>query len=148
MQDDADDVLADVMHVTFHRCHDDASLWLRARRFLRFHEWHQVSDGFFHYTGAFYYLWKKHLARAEQVAHHTHSGHKRTLDNIERTFGFFSCLFRIDLDVINDAFYQRVLQTLFHSLRAPCFIFDRRFAFGFYPFRKFDQLFRRIREPV
>jgi len=65
LQDNADDVLADVMHVTFDRGHDDGPLCF-ARALFRFHETAlNRRPRFFMTAGALYDLWQKHLSRAE-----------------------------------------------------------------------------------
>ena len=133
-----------VVHVAFHGRHHDPALRSGALRFLRFHERHQVSDGFFHHARTLHDLRQKHSARAKQVSHHTHPGHERTFDYIEWPPGFLPRLFRIDVDVINNAFHHGVLQTLFYRFRPPRFIFDRCFIFRSYPFREFDQPFCRV----
>src|SRR5262249_26028213 len=85
-QDDTDDVLADVVHITLHRReqHFRASLPGRARRgFLGFHERREIGHGLFHHAGRLYYLWQKHLAGPEQVADDAHAVHQRPLNNRE-----------------------------------------------------------------
>ena len=60
LQHDANDVLADIVHVTFHRRHHDPTLWPGALRFLRFHKRHQISDGPFHHARTLHDLRQKH----------------------------------------------------------------------------------------
>src|SRR5205807_2275765 len=118
LQDDAHDVLADIVHVAFYCRHHDAALRFCASRFLRLHERHQVGDGFFHHPRALHHLRQKHLSGAEQIANHAHPGHKRTFDDIKWALAFLPRLLRVDIDVIDDSFDQRVLQAVFYTLLA------------------------------
>src|SRR5262249_15362200 len=85
LQYHADDVLADVVHVTLDgRDHDAAVGALRAAVLARLDERHQVGDGALHDARALHHLWQEHLARAEQVADHVHAVHQRALDHLQR----------------------------------------------------------------
>ena len=57
------------------------------------------------------------------------------------SLAFLARFLGVDVDVINDAFNQRVFQTLFDGLLSPCFVGDRRFAFRLYAFRELDHAF-------
>ncbi len=116
LQNDAHDVFAYVVHVAFDRRHDDAPLRFRARRFFRLHERHQIGDGFFHDACAFHDLGQKHFAGTEQIPNHTHPGHERTFDHVERPFGFLPRLLGVDVDEIDNAFDQRMFQPFFDRL--------------------------------
>ena len=105
LQHDANDVFADVMHVAFDRGHDYARLRFRARRFFRFHEWHQIRHRFFHDAGRLHHLRQKHFAGAKQIAHHAHSSHKRPFDYLERFGKFAARFFGIAFDEIDYALY-------------------------------------------
>ena len=87
---------------------------------------------------------QKHLSGAEQIANHAHPGHKRTFDDIKWALAFLPRLLRVDIDVIDDSFDQRVLQAVFHTVRAPRFIFNRRLALRFYVLGKLDEPFGRV----
>ena len=78
---------------------------------------------------------------AEQVADHAHSSHERTFDHVEGSLAFLARFLGVDVDMIDDAFNQCVLQTLFDGLLSPCFVGDRRFAFRLYAFRELDHAF-------
>ena len=71
-----DDVLTDVVHVSFHGCqqHFPLRCCLRGVPF-RFHVWNQISNCFLHDTRTLDDLRKEHLAGAKEVTHHVHSVH-------------------------------------------------------------------------
>ena len=80
---DADDVLADVVHIALDRRHDDPA---RAARLaaLRVHERLQMRDRLFHHARGLDDLRQEHLARAEEVADDVHPVHQRPLDHRKR----------------------------------------------------------------
>src|ERR1700722_18133435 len=75
-EDDADDVLANIMHVALDRRQYDFPLRLdhftsRSPGFLlRLHERGQVRYSLLHYTGGLDYLRQEHFAGAEQITDH------------------------------------------------------------------------------
>ena len=148
LQDNADDVLANVVHVTFHRRHDDARLRLRVCVLLRFHERQEIRDGLFHDARALDHLRQKHFPGAEQIAHHAHAGHERALDHVERALTFLPRFFRVGVDEIDDAFHERVRETFFHWRVSPCLLFNRSFLARFDALREINQAFRRVVSPV
>ena len=76
---DADDVLADVVHVALDRGEHDLALRLHrlagrgARRLLRLHERRQVGDRLLHHARRLHDLRQEHLAGAEQIADDAHA---------------------------------------------------------------------------
>ena len=131
-QNDAYDIFADVVHVTFHCRQDDFSLRFdnlsgRAlRRLLGLHKWGEVSDRFFHHAGRLYDLREKHLAGAKQIADDAHASHQRAFNDQQRPPELDARFFRVPLDVGVDSLYQCVRKALFYSSVAPLF----RFLFG------------------
>ena len=86
LQDDADDVLADVVDVALDRGHDDladAALGV-AGLLLGLDERDQVGDGLLHDAGGLHHLREEHLPGAEQVADDVHAVHQRALDDLDR----------------------------------------------------------------
>ena len=78
LQHHADDVFADVVHIALDCGHDDLATGLRdfaAAQFFFFDIGHEVGHGLLHHARRFHYLRQKHLARAEQIAHHIHAIH-------------------------------------------------------------------------
>ena len=126
-KNDADDILADVVNVTLHRCEQDFSLRLDHMaggshgRLLGFHERRKVRDSLLHHPGRLDYLGQEHLARSEQITHHAHAVHQRAFDDQQRTAQFDASLFGIDLDVRIDSLDQRMRKTLFNCAVAPFF---------------------------
>ena len=83
-QDDIDEVLADVVHVAFHRGEDDGAFFLALDPF---HHRFEVGDGAFHRFGGLQHEGKLHLALAEQVADDFHAVEQDVVDDVERGEG-------------------------------------------------------------
>ena len=84
LQHNANDILADVMHVALDGRHDDLALALRADFFLSLDVREQMRDRFFHNARRFHDLRQEHFARPEQVANDIHAVHQRAFDNLDR----------------------------------------------------------------
>ena len=90
LQDDGDDVLANVVHVALDGGDDDLALGLHVAAsgfhlaLFFFDVGQQVGHGLLHHAGAFHHLGQEHLARAKQVAHHVHAVHQRAFDDVQR----------------------------------------------------------------
>ena len=87
LEDDADDVLADVVHVALDRRHHDRALRLAGvarRRLLRLDERHEVPDRLLHHARGLHDLRQEHLAGAEEIADDVHARHQRTFDHLDR----------------------------------------------------------------
>ena len=123
LEHDADDVLADIVHVAFHRRHHDLAVGAAPRSPRRvlflLHEGHQVGDRLLHHARGFHHLRQEHLAGAEQVADDVHAVHQRAFDHVERALGAHARLLDVGLDEIGDAVHQRMRQPLLHRLFAP-----------------------------
>lgn len=115
-KNDADDVLADIVHITLHGRHKHLAgglvLLAAIQALFLFHVRKQHGDGLLHHTGGFNHLRQKHLARAKQVTDHVHARHQRPFDNVQRAGGLLARLFRIGFDEFGNAVDQRVLQPL------------------------------------
>ncbi len=109
------------MHVALHgREHDLAGAAHAPRRpLLGLEERHEVGDGFLHDAGALHHLRQEHLPRPEQVADDVHPVHERPFDHVDRLGGFAPCFLDVGLDVVHDAFDQRVSQPLDDGQRTP-----------------------------
>jgi hypothetical protein len=89
-EDDADDVLADVVDVALDGGEEDLALGLddccrrRPWRLFGFHEGREVGDGLLHHAGGFDDLGQEHFARAEEIADDAHAVHERAFDDFER----------------------------------------------------------------
>ena len=125
-QDDADDVLADVVHVALDRGHDDLRLGLGpARPLLRLEKRRQVGDRLLHHPGALDHLRQEHLARAEEVADDVHARHERALDHRQRPAVLLPGLLGVLLDERVDAPHEGVRQPLLDRALPPG-VLDRR----------------------
>src|SRR6185436_4163469 len=82
-EDDAHDIFADVMHVTFDGGHDDPALRLvvTCGALLGFHKREQISHRLFHHAGALDHLRQKHFAGTKQIADDIHADHERPFDD-------------------------------------------------------------------
>ena len=86
LQDDSDDVLADIVDVALDGRHHDPALALgrAACLFLRLDEGDQMRDRLLHHPRRFHHLRQEHLARSEQVADDVHAVHQRPFDHFDR----------------------------------------------------------------
>ena len=87
---------------------------------------------------------QKHFTRTEEIADHTHPCHQRPFDDIERAFAIFPGFLGIDIDVIDNALDERVLEPLLHGLLAPNFILGLRFSLRLNVLGEVDQSFGRV----
>ncbi len=126
-EDDADDVLADVVDVAFDGGEEDLALGLDDfaggchRGLFGFHEGREVGYGLLHDAGGFDDLREEHLAGSEEVADYAHAVHERAFDDEERAAELDAGFFGVDLDVGVDALHERVGETLFDGAVAPLF---------------------------
>ena len=90
-QHHADDILADVVDVAFHRGHHDATRGLPSAAILlfRLHKWKQICHRFLHHPRALHHLRQKHLAGAKEFAHHAHAVHQRAFDHAQGLAQYF-----------------------------------------------------------
>ena len=121
LEHDADDVLADVVHVALHRRHHDfaARAAVLPAVLCLLHEGHQIGDGLLHHARGFHHLRQEHFSRAEQVADDVHAAHQRAFDHIQRTFGIHARLLDVHFDEVRDAVHQGMGQPLLHRLLSP-----------------------------
>ena len=123
LEHDADDVLADVVHVALDRRHHDPPRWLALGEakllLLLLHEGHEIGDRLLHHAGGFHHLRQEHLACAEQIADHVHAGHQRALDDMQRALGLGPRFLGVSVDIGADAMHERMDQPLLDRLLAP-----------------------------
>ena len=81
-ENDVDQVLADVVDVTFDRREHDRS-FLRAG--LLFHLRFEIGHGRLHHAGRIEHRWELHFARAEEVADGFHAVEQHGVDQLERS---------------------------------------------------------------
>ncbi len=112
LKNDADDVLADIVHVALHRGEQDFSLGLVDVAFalVFFDERDQIGDCLLHHARALDHLRQKHFPRAEQIADDIHAVHQRAFDHLERTIGCKPRLFGVFQNEIGHAVDQRMGQ--------------------------------------
>ena len=121
-EDDADDVLADVVHVALDGRQDDRALRapVAPRPFLLLlHVRLEVGDGALHRPRALDHLRQEHAAGAEEVADDLHPVHQRAFDHVERAGRLGPRLLRVLLDEVDDPVHERVLEPLPHRRLAP-----------------------------
>ena len=75
MQDDANDILANIMHVALNGRHDDLAFALGTCDLFGLNIGEEMRDGFLHNTRGFDDLRKEHFAAAKQVADDIHAIH-------------------------------------------------------------------------
>ena len=121
-EDDADDVLADVVDVPLHRRHQHAAaarLGLPRGGLFLLHVGEEVGHGPLHHASAFYHLRQKHLSLAEQIAHHLHSPHQRAFNDLQPRGIFLAGILDVGFNVVGQPFYQRVGEPSLHVECAP-----------------------------
>ena len=134
LQDDADDVLADVVDVALDGRHDDRAVGvlgggeLGVVGLLLLDERDEVGDGLLHDAGALDHLREEHLAGAEEVADDVHAVHERALDDLDRAAAALGDLraeqLGVRLDVRVDALDEGVRDALAERQGAPLLLAD------------------------
>ena len=109
---DADDVLADVVHVALDGREHDRPLRPAVARLLVLHVRLQVRDRALHRARALDDLRQEHPAGAEEVADDLHPVHQRPFDHVERARRRRPRLLRVLLDEVDDPVHERVLEPL------------------------------------
>ena len=123
LEHDADDVLADVVHVALDRGEHHRAVGLLHAVGQRLDERDQMRHGLFHDARGLDHLRQEHLARAEQVADHVHAVHERAFDDVQRMLGGEARFFRVFDDVLIVARHQRMAQALAHRQLPPGEVF-------------------------
>ena len=123
-EDDADDVLADVVDVALDRRHQDLAGALRLPsppfgELFGLHEGQEHGHGLLHHAGGLHHLRQEHLAGAEEVADDVHAGHQRAFDDVQRAVGGEARFLGVGVDEFGDAVDQRVLEPLLDRPVAP-----------------------------
>ena len=129
-EDDADDVLADVVHVALDGRHEDLLARDGFAGLLGLDERREVGHGALHHAGALDDLGEEHLPAAEEIADAVHAGHERPLDHVQRLRQPLASLLGVGLDIIRDALDERVREPLFHGSRTPRLVLLARHARG------------------
>ncbi len=151
LEDDADDVLADVVDVALHRRHHDRALGLAgvARlRLFRLDERHQVPDRLLHHARALDHLRQEHLAGAEEIADDVHPRHQRAFDHLDGARELLSRLLGVLDDVRGDSTHQRMREPLFDRPGAPRQVLGDLLALRLERLRERDQPLRRVGTPI
>ncbi len=112
------------MHIALDRRHQHFALRLRVarRQLFGLHVGQQDGHGALHHAGAFDHLRQKHLAGPEQVADNVHAGHQRPFNHFQRLRVLLPGFFGVGLNVVRDAFDQRMDEPLFHRSLPPGFL--------------------------
>ena len=103
---DADDVLADVVHVALDgREHDRARglALVAAGGLFRFHVGQEDRHRLLHHARRLHDLRQEHFSCAEQVADDVHARHQRALDHVERALGLKPRLLGVGFDELGDS---------------------------------------------
>ena len=103
--------------------------------------WGEPGYAFFHHPRALYDLGQEHFSGAKQIADDVHAVHERTFDHIQWLGILLARFFGINIDVIGDAVYQCVFESILYGGATPGLIFYFNFSFGFNCFGKSDELF-------
>ena len=105
LQHHADNIFANIVHITLNRSHQNLTIGAGRLVFFRFNIGLQIGHRLFHYPGRFHHLGQEHFARAKQVANNIHAVHQRTLNHMQGAFsllaGFLGVLFNKGGDAFN-----------------------------------------------
>ena len=152
---DTDDVLSNVMHVTFDGGHDDAT---RGHGFLDLdssigigdirlsfledfdigkdfdllfllHKWFEIGHGFFHHAGGLDHLREKHFTGSKEISYHGHTVHEWAFDDVQWLVVFLARFLGVFSDKGIDTFEQRVLKAFLNTGITPLQVF---FLSGFF----------------
>src|SRR5208283_2199632 len=113
LQDDFDQVLANVMDVALHRCENHFST-LGGVRLL--HELFEMVDRSFHRFRRLQHFRNNQLVGVEQAAYLGHPLHQRTVNNVQRSSAFRALAFQVFDQSIARALDDVVGQTLVERL--------------------------------
>ena len=141
-EDDADNVLANVVDVAFYRRHHDLAL-ATATGLFGFHEGFKMRNGTLHRACTLDDLGEEHFAFAKEFAHDAHAVHQRTFDDVEGAVEFEASLFRVVFNEVDDAVHQRVGQAFRNRAFAPRQIDDTFLAAPLYGICVLDEGFCR-----
>ncbi len=129
LEDDGDDVLADVVHVALDGGDDDPALGLDVAAgvlgglLLGLDVRQQVRHRLLHHARALDHLRQEHLALAEEVADDVHARHQRAFDDVQRPAAArldrAPGLLGVGDDELGDAVHQRVAEPLVDRAGAP-----------------------------
>ncbi len=124
LEDDADNVLANVVYIAFHGRDDHPTVGLALTAaapllLLLLDEGDKMSDSLLHHPRAFHNLRQKHLSGAKQVTDDIHAVHQGTFDHLQRTLECEARLFGVLNDVVVDSLHEPVLESLCHRPGAP-----------------------------
>jgi hypothetical protein len=150
LEDHADNVLADVVHIPLDGGHEDLALGSRVAGggFGCLEVRNQMGHCPLHDAGALDHLRQKHLARTEQVAHDIHPRHQRALDHLDRVASQLSGLLGVGLDVVGDPLYQCMGQALRHRLLPPAQVLSARRSLALHTTGHFHEPLGGIRPAV
>ena len=146
-QNDADDVFADVVDIAFDRGHEDLALGagIRVGRALALHVRGEPGDGALHHARTLDHLREEHFPLAEQIADNAHAVHQGAFDHIEGPRILLPGLFRVLVDVVDNALDQGVGQAVLDRSLAPLgVLFGGRFALALHRLGKGDQPLGRV----
>src|SRR5688572_1861854 len=151
LQDDRDDVLADVVHVALYRRHDHAPFGTRdlpGSGLLGFDVRDEVAHSLLHDARRFHHLRQEHLACAEQVADDVHAVHQRSLDDFDRPGKLQAGLFGVGYDVGSDAVHQGMRESLLGRAGAPGLVLYRLARATFDSVRELYEALGRVASPI
>ena len=95
LQNNGNNILADVMHIALHRRNNNFAFRLGGQtcaalffRFFFFDEGHQVGYRLLHHTRRLHHLRQEHFSLTKKIADDVHTIHQRAFDHMNRTTTF------------------------------------------------------------
>ena len=149
LEHDPDDVLPDVVDVTFDCGQQDPPLGVApGALFVGFQERDEMCHGLLHDPGALHDLRQEHLSRAEQVTDDVHARHQGPFNDLDGAPGTEAGLLGVLHDVLGDAVDHGVRQPIFDRLLAPLKILDRVGRHCLDVVRDGEEPVGRVRSPI
>ena len=111
LENHADDIFADVMHVALYGRHQDFTVGRPCGSqlfLLRFHKGHEMGDRGFHNAGGFHNLRQEHFACAEQIANDIHAVHQGAFNDMKRPLCILAGFLCVGDNVVRNPAHKRM----------------------------------------
>ena len=150
VQDNAGDILSDIVHVSLD-CSIDNQWLMQIALLIGLHVRLQHRHRLLHYPGGFDHLRQEHLSCTEQFSDLLHAGHQRPFDYLDGSSAGREAFQHVLLQMVRPALDQSLGQPVLHRNRTPVLNHCHSILHGLFrrDFLSFgDQPFRSVRPPV
>ena len=118
----SDDILTNIMDVTFYCCQENSTCTLSAFCFFGFNIWLKDSDRLFHGSGSLNNLWQEHFTFTKQLPDGIHTVHQWAFDDIDSMRKAFQGFMQVFLQIVADTLNQRIGKSFFHRTSSSGFL--------------------------